>query len=44
MCSDPIDLPGENAPLARVKTEFDRGRTGVDHADERLRSSCVHRE
>ena len=38
----PIHLPGEYPPFALVKTEFQRGGTGVDYTDQRLCSCCVH--
>ena len=36
MSADPVDLPGKDAFFAFVKTELDGGRTGIDHADQRL--------
>src|SRR6202043_1743312 len=41
MGTDAIHLPGEDPPFTFVKTEFERGGAGVDHADQGL-SSCRH--
>ena len=42
VCSDPIDLAAENSPLVVIKTELYGGRTGINDADHRRRSWCVH--